>query len=285
MKAVTYSRRALMLKALLNRYHPQTPDEVSAVLPPEEASKLQAIPLSSSIFSPLLHEPVHLLASIHPSWIQPHLESLPLSLRSLIGACLTESQRHVLHLPPAPPPPLPTRQFLLRDLAHRLHLDQRLPLEYIPPTELTPLAHCSHAQLLALCDCLGVRDLVPVVRQRIGREELKRLYSLLTSGQSQLLKWCLTQRDFLVSPPITLDLVTQDDRTIRKKIRQRGLVRLAKGLYGQPFELVWRIAHCLDHERGTFVWRTYHPDAMPRVTPLLCQQIRQVMVLLRLEVS
>jgi hypothetical protein len=266
-------RGCMMLRVFINRYNPKAGNALIKFLPEEEAQAVMSQDIRSTDLGPILKQPQKSLASLHYSWLQPALQKFPESLQPTIISALTPEQIAGLKL--AAPISLSevAKVFILNQLYHQLDVGDHLPVEYLPETELTPLAKWTKAQLMEIADFLGLYDLATEVRHIVNRNYLKNIYTCLTPKQFYYLKVCLNQKEQLVSPKLGIDPTKQDCPKLKQVIHRRGLIRLGRAFCGQHPDLIWHIAHTLDMGRGTFLLKEYQPKELPKVTQILKQQV------------
>lgn len=266
----------MMLRVLINRYNPRAGNALLKFLPKDELQAVKAQDIHSTDLTPLLQQPQKSMAKIHYSWIQPLLSAFPEKLHPVAVAALTPEQ--IAGLRPATTTPISNfaRTFILNRFYELLKISEHFPVEYLPESPLSPLAKWKKAQLVNLIDFLGLYDLASEVRHIVNRNHLKNIYSCLTPKQLQYLKSCLHQKEQLVSPKLGIDPSKQDCDKLKQIVHRRGLVRLGKSLCGQHSDLVWHISHILDMGRGNILLREYQPQALPKITSILIQQVLNV---------
>ena len=246
-------RSCMMLRVLINRYNPKAGNALIKFLPQEEARAVLAQDIRSTDLAPILQQPQKALAKIHHSWIQPIIHKYPESLRPLLISALTPNQIAGFNIVSPMAISQVVRGFILNQLYQQLEISEHTPLEYLPETELTPLATWTKAQFIDLANFLGLYDLASEVRHIVNRNHLKNIYTCLTPKQFHYLKMCLHQKEQLVSPKLGIDSTQQDCVKLKQVIHRRGLLRLGKALCGQSPDLAWHIAHILDRGRGNLL--------------------------------
>lgn len=267
-----------MLRVLINRYNPKAGNGLLKFLPQEEAQAIMNQDIRSTDLAPILQGPQKPLEKIHYSWIQPVLQKFPEPLHPAVMAALTAEQMAGLKIPSPMVISNFAKTFILNQLYHYLNISEHYPVEYLPETELVPLAKkWNKSQLVNLADFLGLYDLASEVRHIVNRNYLKNIYTCLTPKQFYYLKVCLHQKEQLVSPKLGIHPNKQDCPKLKQIIHRRGLLRLGKALCGQHPDLVWHIAHILDIGRGNILLREYQPKELPKVTQILKQQVLSLM--------
>lgn len=271
-----------MLRVLINHYNPNAVNDLLKFLPQDELHQVETTQnIRSADLMPILQQPQRSLAKIHYSWVQPLLTKFPETLRPTVVAALTAEQISGLGISSPALISDFARSFILNKLYHQLKIGEHFPIEYLPETELSPLTYWTKQEVVNLIDFLGLYDLASEVRHIVNRNYLKNIYTCLTPKQLHYLKVCLHQKEQLVSPKLGIDHTKQDCAKLRQLIHRRGLLRLGKALCGQHSDLVWHIAHTLDMGRGKILLREYQPKTSTKVTPILKQQVMNLMNFLK----
>ena len=271
-------KREIILRVLMNHFHPKEPDVLMKFLSKESARGVMEQKINSSDLSPLFQQPERDLHSIHYSWIQPTLQTIPSSLQTVFASVLTPEQISGLQLPSLAPLSRIAKAFVLNKLSLQLHIGDHFPIDYLPKTEFTPLVLWSKSQLTDLADFLGLYDLASEMRYIVDRNTLKNITSALSQKQLHYLKMCLHQKEQLVSPKLGIDLTKEDcGLKVKQVIHRRGLLRLGKALCGQHPDLIWHIAHILDIGRGNIIIKEFKSTPLPKVTSILKQQVLNLM--------
>lgn len=278
-------RSRLILRTLINRYDPKEQEALLKFLPSKERQALldQDVPIKD--IRPLLFQNQQTLERMHYSWLKPILKQLPDQLLPLLINSLSSHQMAgfksrtmpVMHLAH------PVKMYLQSQLFKFLDIENIKPLEFLPETELSPLAAYSKKDLMQLSDYLGLYDLASEVRQIVNKTYLKNIYTCLSPKQFHYLKTCLHQKEKLVTPALGIDPSTPDCAKLKQLVHRRGLVRLGKALCGQHKDFVWYIAHTLDTGRGQIIFDQYKPEIIPSITSFLQLQVINVMNFLKSE--
>jgi hypothetical protein len=275
----------MMLRVLINRYNPKAGNALLKFLPEAELQEVTALDIHSTDLNPILQQPKKSLAKIHYSWLQPLLRKFPDRLHPTIIAALTAEQIAGLQISSSMPISNFVKSFVLNQLYHLLKIGEHFPIEYLPETDIFPLAKWTKPQLVNLIDFLGLYDLASEVRHIVNRNYLHNIYTCLTPKQLSYLKICLHQKEQIVSPKLGIDPTKQDCARLKQVIHRRGLLRLAKAFCGQHPDFVWHIAHVLDTGRGNILLREFQPRALPKITPILKQQVLHLMNFLKNKAS
>lgn len=271
----------MMLRVLVNRYNAKAGNALLRFLPESELKAVTALDIRSTDLAPMLQQPQKSLHHIHYSWIQPLLEQFPDQLKPVLIASLLPEQKRGFKTPSLPAVSDLVKTFMLTQLYHLLKINEHFPIEYLPETELSPLANWSKSEIVNLIDFLGLYDLASEVRQIVNRDHLKNIYSCLTPQQLAYLKLCLHQKEQLTSPKLGIDPSKQDCERLKQVVHRRGLLRLSKALCGQHPDLVWHMTHTLDMGRGAILIKEYQPKALPKITQILKEQVLSLMNFLK----
>ncbi len=279
-------KRTFILRLLLNRYHPAGQESLLKALPLEDATRVSALTLDAADPAPALLRPILALDKIHYSWLVPRLKELPKSKAFLLSTLLTEPQaskvRKALNIQDVPTITSSSiKAFLARQLIPELGLTEILPLEYLPKTALTPLAHLNKKELVALIDLMGLYDLAQEIHQIVNKKILENVYHCLSKSKTAYLKQCLHTREKLVTQRLHLEQWDGNAEKLMKLLHHRGMVRLAYGLSGQNAELNWHIIHILDSGRGEKLNRLINPTEITGVTPTLKKHIQNAVQFLK----
>lgn len=270
-------KSGMMLRVLINRYHPKEGAALLKFLPKEEQAAMSTIDIKSNDLRPMLQYPQNAIHGIHYSWIKPLIDAFPTRLQPIIMVTLTTQQLAGFKASVEMRLSNFAKTFILNILCKQLKIHEHLPTDYLPENELSPLALWTKQQLMDLIDFLGLYDLASEVRHIVNRNHLKNIYACLTPKQFHYLKVCLHHKEQVTSPRLDIDPSKQDCPKLKQAIHRRGLSRLAKSLCGQHADFVWTIAHILDTGRGSILLREYQPEALPKITPVLKQQVLNIM--------
>lgn len=275
------TRGWMMFRVLLNRYHPKGSDALLKFLPEDQRAVISTIDIQSHDLEPILQHAQNVISYIHYSWIKPLINRFPTQIQASIIAALTgkhaedESEEKIAPLSNL------AKAFMVNEICDQLHIQEHLPFEYLPESEFTPLATWSKQQIVELIDFLGLYDLASEVRKIVNRDYLKNIYSCLTPKEFYYLKVCLHQKDQITSPKLGIDPSKQDCAKLKNALHRRGLSRLGKAVCGEHPDFVWTIAHLLDMGRGQILLKEYQPEALPKITPILKQQVLNLMNFLK----
>lgn len=275
------TRGWMMLRVLINRYNPRAGNALLKFLPQEQQAAISSVEIRSDDLRPILLHPQNSLARIHYSWIKPLIEKYPERLQAAIMAALTAEQVAGMKGSLDSPISNPVKSFLVNKLCYQLKVNEHIPLEYLSENEFSPLLKWTKQQIVDLIDFLGLYDLASEVRHIVNRDHLKNIYTCLTPKQFYYLKVCLHQKEQITSPKLGIDPSKQDCPKLKQAVHRRGLSRLGKALCGQHADFVWYLSHVLDKGRGDILLREYQPQALPKITSVLKQQVLNLMNFLK----
>lgn len=276
-----HTKSHVFLQLLLSKYHPGAKESFVRGLPAEDVQEIFAQELPSKSFEELLFPLETILERMHYSWLVPIFQHIPQSLRasflSIIPAFQVSKLKKWFPVEETPALSAPAKKFLQQNFFNRLDKPEVIPLSFLPTTPLTPLAYWRKDKLVMLIDFLGIFDLAAEVRQIIQKERIQKISSCLSSKQKQFLHTCLHHTDKLMTRPIELEKWDGSCEKLATILHKRGLIRLAKALCGHHEDFIWHLSHVLDVGRGSFIQQHYSHTALPGVTPVLVQQVTNVM--------
>lgn len=270
-------RGCMMLRVMINRFNPKAGNALLKFFSKEEAQEIVNIGIQSTDLAPIVQQPQKAISTIHYSWIQPLLQTFPPPLQPVVIAALTPEQIAGMKISSPEPISEVARSYILNQLYLKLNIRDHFPIEYLPETDLSPLAKFSKEKLVNICDYFGLYDLASEVRHIVNRNYLKNIYACLTPQQFYYLKLCLHQKDKLVSPKLGIDPSKQDCQRLNQILHRRGLVRLGKALCGQHPDLIWHIAHVFDMNRGNILLKEFNVQELPKVTKILKQELFNIL--------
>lgn len=270
-----------MLRVLMNRYHADNTESVLKGLPSDQAQQiLSQSTKASSVEVPFAHSS-DLIEQIHFSWFTPILKQLPPKLQEIFVAALPPSMiNRVAHAMDLAILDIslskPVKSYLMNVLYSKLNHHDVLPLEYLPSTSLTQLAQLKKEELERLVDYLGLYDLAEEIRHIVDKKKLQRIYESLSKKRQTYLKTCLHQKLIVHSPKLNLDAWDGQDWKLHKILHRRGMIRLGYALSGQDPDLIWHITHSFDTGRAKLLAKHCSDKEIPKVTPVLVQQIQDL---------
>lgn len=270
---------SMLIKILLNRFHPDGGEPLLKYLPSEEAKAVQQQNLAFKDPLPLLTLSKDLVARIHYSWMAPIFQKQPPWKQQMIISALPEPQgsglRYLFKLKAQKnKPSVPFKTFLLNKLFEIWHPSKdTLPLAFLPPSPLTPLLKLSKNQLVELINLLAMHDLSESIRHIVDKNQLKAIYNCLSLKKQQFLRMCLHQKEKITAPKLEMEKWDGDKNKLEQMLHKRGLLRLGKALCGQHPQFFWYITRTLDTGRAAALARYYQEEPLPEISPLLVQQV------------
>lgn len=281
---ITEPRSIMMLKVLINKFNPKAGNAFLKFLPPEEIKAVESQEnIDSADILPLMKQPQTIIEKMHYSWIKPLLNKFPKEMHPLIlGALNSDQAKGLKKIASVVPANLTTmvKDFII-DLLFSEIDSNHLPLEYLPETELSPLAQWDKKELLELIDFLGLHDLALDIRSIVNKKHLENFYSCLSQKQLYYLRICLSQKERLTIPKLGINPAVKDCNKLKTVLHQRGLMRLGKALCGEHPDHLWYIIHTLDTGRGKILQHYYQKEPIPKVTFILSTQVINVMNFLK----
>ncbi len=243
----------MVLKAHLNEQPPGVREALLRFLPKSEQTYLAELPdiqeNKTSLFSPL--------EKVHWSWFLPTLKAFSereqLLFLSVLDPHAREQLRASLSLKGNDEELTEmAKAFLREQLLHSLVglESQILPIEYLPDSSLNRLLNLTKKELIRLIDFLALYDLAYEVRQIVETKILKKIYSLLSEEQKNLLRQITIYKESNALPRLGIEKWEGAEESLKIMLHRRGLTRLSLALAGQDHDLTWMICHQLDIGRG-----------------------------------
>jgi hypothetical protein len=272
------SKSSILFKVLLNRFHPGVGATYLKSLSQDEVNEITKQTTTSQDPTAVLTWPQDLIARTHYSWLAPVVQSLPHSLQAHAVAALPEPQasglRSLLKLSKVPTILSPSiKAFLIGQLYRKWQPQEALPLQYLPPTQLSPLLSLSKAELVEAIELLAMHDLADAIRHIVDKKYLKAIYQCLTPQKLSFLRVCLHKKEKIAAPKLDIEKWDRSPNTLNNLLHRRGMLRFGKALCGQSPFFVWHLVHTLDTGRGTAISQHYRQEEIPGITPLLMQQV------------
>ena len=249
-------------------------------LPKKQQESLSSLPSSYGDVTRSFGTVESQLEDIHYSWFASFLRTLPENEIRLFLSSLPEDQvvglkktllfsNHLIPLTPC------AEQFFRHTLYEKTTSDAKdlLPKPCLPETPLNALLSLSFTELLRLIDFLGLRDLAAETRQIIETVKLKQIYAALSKEEQEYLKLLLQKKEQLSFKRMELGKWDGGEETLKHHLRQRGLNRLAKALYGSHPSLIWHVSHRLESSLAGILLKLCVPLEHPRAAELLTSQV------------
>lgn len=278
----------VMLRLLLNRYGGGEREKRLKILHEEDAKRVLSVPIDSQELHAYFKSPQETLQRIHYSWLLPKIKEVEKDALPVILSLLPEP--HATKLRQAlreNPPPLQlsstAKRFLADKLLPAFKLEEALPREYLPQTEMTPLLDMEKNTLLDLIDYLGLYDLAEEIQHIVDKHLLEQIYRCLPAMKKKFLRVCLHQKEKLTTQRLQLEHWDGDCIKLSKLLHHKGLVRLGYALSGQHKDIMWHVAHILDIGRGQKLYRYFSGDSIAGITDTLQKQVRRIMIFFKQE--
>lgn len=274
-----------VLKAILTQVEPVRRKALEELLPEHQRQTLKKLPDASGQINFDASLNFSVLEKVHWSWFLPTLKShseneqklflsslnphaaknLSRALTlSLNGAHLTEIARSYL------------RNVLLDSLTgpgHRL-----LSPEFFAKSPLLRILDLSKKELTRLIDLLSIHDLATEIRQIVDTKTLKKIYSLLSLEEKDLLKKATNKKkEHFHLGKLGLDRWDGSEESLRMHLHRRALQRFGAGLSGEDPDFIWYVCHQLDIGRGTALYKACHKEMIPGVTDVVQKQIEELL--------
>lgn len=276
------TKRALMIRVMLNHFHQGSPDALLSPLDKDSAQAVLEMDVSSHDASHVLEEPKHLVQHVHYSWLASALSQLPAKMRPFFLTSLPKSKAALLGemmkmAPSSIRLPLSTRLYLLSLIAAKLKPAHILPAPYLPATNLSGLLSLKKGEIVQLIDFLGLYDLAEEIRHIVDKKYLKAIYNCLSVKKQHFLRICLHQKERLSIPRLGLEKWRGDCKSLDSLLHKRGLFRLGKAISGMHPDFFWHLTRRLDVGRGRILEQYYAKEEVPGVTQALIQEILNLM--------
>lgn len=275
-------KHALLLKVLVNRFHSGEGENFLKHLPQEEVKEVLGYITTSDDVSAAMRWEHDLLTRTHYSWLAPVVKGLPLYLQEPLVAAMPEKQsaglKKLLKIEGEPRSFAPSvRTFLLDQFFGRWQPKEVVPYQYLPPSPLNSLLEFSKTEMVELIDFLALYDVSEAIRHIVDKNKLTAIYRCLSPKKQQFLRKCLHKKERIAAPKLNIDKWDGDAEKLNFLLHRRGMFRLSKALCGQSAPFLWHVVHILDTGRGGVITENYQAEAIPNITPVLRQQLLNVM--------
>jgi len=280
----------VICNAFLHKCPPQKRTALLKHLPELEKKAFEALPKTyrdptTGIASLSSH-----LERIHFSWFAPYLRNLSEREVKLFLSALSEPQAvglkkglrfsgHLIDLSKNAKTYL--HNILLK---HVIGSEVDLfPVECLPDSPLNILLELKMIDLQTLISFLGLHDVAVEMKHIIETSKLKKISEALSPEELKYVKILMQSREPISFTRMGLSNWQGDVEKLKMLIQQRGLNRLAKGLYGQHPSLVWHLIHKLDVDRGMAVQKLCAPMENTSATQLMTAQVLELLSFMRLK--
>lgn len=276
----------ILMRILLNRFHPKTTQEFLDLLPPEDAKQVFAQDVITSEIDPVFVKPQEFLKKMHYSWVAPYIQKLPRHMQELTVSALPNPlasglKKYLKISTPRVPMPPRACAFFVRKLYDEMHQPDILAPSLLPMGDLSALLDLSRKELVDIVDFLGLYDLAEEVRHVVDKKSLQVVYGCLDNKKLQFVRLCLHQKSKIATPKLDLQKWSGNCEGLLHTLHQRGLYRLGKALNGSHPHFLWHLQHRFDTGRSAFLEKYYARQASPGITSALVQQVINVMNFLK----
>lgn len=270
-------KSATLFKVLLNRFHPGMVATGLKCLSPEESQEILNQKTGSQECAAAINWTHQLIKRTHYSWLLPLIQKLPSITQGPMIAALPQPQsdkiKNLLKITVPSPLPPAIQHFLLDNLIRVWQPQEGIPIEFLPPSTLSPLLNLSKREIVTLIDFLALYDVADSIRHIVDKRLLKNIYECLTPEQQQYLRICLHKKEKLTAPKLDIAKWDGKPESFINMLHRRGMLRLGKALCGQSPQFVWHLTHILDTGRGKALAEYHQPAEISGITPLLIQQV------------
>lgn len=279
-------KASVFFKVLVNKFHPGITPAFFKSLPPDDVKQALSEVTSSQETSVVFTWPSLLISRTHYSWLVDPIQKIPRNMQNAVINALPEShakgikrllkiEEQEINLTPN------TKAFLLDQLYQQWNPEEALPYEYLPHSNLQELCQMSKKSLVEVIDLMAMYDLAEAVRHIVDKRNLKAIYLCLSSQKQQFLRLCLHNKEKLTAPKLDISKWNGNESRLNDILHRRGIFRFGKALCGQSQQFLWNIMHILDTGRGKAVYEYYHEEPIPGVTPILVQEVINVLNFLK----
>ncbi len=281
-RATPPSRAALVLKAFLSRYEPESKKALERFLQAGEKEELETLPLLEEDLDLERFSNGNILERVHWSWFLPTLKLYPEPEQKLFLSALSsyaeKNLARALTLSAGGNGVSSVgKAFLRKVLLDSLigPKDQMLPLSYLPKTPLQKLLNLTKKELTHLIDRLSLYDLAIELRQIVETKILKKIYSLLSGEERNILQTISSHKEPFQLGRLNLEKWDGSEESLRTLLHKKGLARFGAGLSGQDPDFIWYICHQLDIGRGSALHKLGLKEPIPGVTEVIIHQIAE----------
>ncbi|NGX46279.1 MAG: hypothetical protein K940chlam2_01468 [Chlamydiae bacterium] len=264
-------------KSLIEQCPPEKAAALMQLMPDKWQLELKGSPAPTFIEGPLLEDD---LASIHTSWLAPHLRTFPEGDIRLFLAALEPEKATALRKTLGLANTLPhltklSRSYLRNELFRALSEGvELLPATLLPNHPANALMHRSSAELPAILLDWGLHDLAYEMRKIISTAELKKIFNGLNKPEGEYLKSLLLQSEPLVFKRHFLQGWDGEKEMLHVRLEERGAERLGALLFGCDESLAWHLTHRLEMGLAGKVLKYRKKCERPRAVELLTAQLK-----------
>ena len=217
------------------------------------------------------------LKAVHPSWIVELLTPYTHDEASLFAAAYTRRVGSALPDIPA----LKEARVRALDCAEH-HLLTTLfkticPPEYLAYHPLRQLATCGRTALIGVIDFLGLRDLARELPYIVRARHMRAIERSFSEQQLAFMRRIAKEGEPIRFPRLRIDGWDGNEESLKKQLHIRGLLRLAKALYGCERSLLWYVTRTLDTTRGRYVEAHCTKTRQTRAHQTLITQVAELL--------
>lgn len=269
-------KAAMMLSALLNRYHGS--GSVECLHPLSEEEALQVKEMSSETLDFSLSQPWQSLLSMHYSWMIEPLKQFKTELQCFIVSSFPQEigAKLATHLKMEKRREGMTdavKHLFLNYFYGKMKLKEVLPLHLLPNSPFADLQTLTKEQLIELVDCLGMYDVAGELKQIVDKQQLSRIFLVLSQQQQAFLKRVVHEVDKFRAPRIGLDQWSGDSRRLLQVLHNRGMTRLSKALAHEHPDFVLHLCYRLDTGRASVIQKVWTQTESEVVIKALTSQV------------
>lgn len=229
-----------------------------------------------------------LLESIHYSWFTPFLRNLSENdIRLFLSALEETSAKKLKDLLKVSSPLIPlsplASSFFRKKIAEPFlsQMPELIPLQALPFSRLSTLLTLRPETLRLVSEFLGLHDLAVEIKQIIDTVQLKKIHSLLSKEKEYFLKMLSHKKEPVVFKRMELSRWDGSANTLLNLLFQRGLNRLAKGLFLEDVSFVWYVKHRMNEEDAKIFSSLHKSLEHPKAYSILSDQILEVISFLQ----
>jgi len=228
------------------------------------------------------------IGQIHFSWLGPLFRNMPqreitLFLSALGDPQAAEVKKLLRSMNGRIALSAPALSFLQETIWRRLTSDAAdlLPAAFLPQSPLNALLDLKTADLHALIDFLGLHDLAVELKQVIDTGRLKKIYALLSEDEKNYLRILMQSREPVTFTRIGIASWQGDGESLKAAVRQRGMNRFAKALYGQDPSLIWHVTRKMEIDRAMLLQKLCAPMDNVTASKVLMSQVLELLTFMR----
>ncbi|MBI5274146.1 MAG: hypothetical protein HY860_03720 [Chlamydiales bacterium] len=220
------------------------------------------------------------LSNIDISWLKPFFENKTKTDQGIYLSALPENLSSALAIEFQVSPSHSMKKqlasfFLLNVYDFLMDNNTPFPIDALPASPLNALVHFNILQMKQYVRVLSLFDVAAELKHIIHSSLLKEIEKEFSDAEKNLIRQFSKRTDLLKFPPLKLQNWTGNIEEFTNVLFQRGLNRLAKGLYGSSSSLIWYIKHKLpqNHAKTIDVFLTEIKDK--KIHDILLKQLNE----------